>query len=217
MSSTAHINPHETGNAHSLWEPRRTLTLAAARRHSMLVRVFRLILLGLAAAAVGALVWEFSKQQEATFEPADPTQSVKMVNPRYSGRTEDGLPFFLTAKEAVRPTSSQQTVELIDPVLEFYRVENAAKSLVIAQAGTYNDVDKVLELRETVNLNTDDGYACKTTHARVYTKTKIIEGDEPINCTGEFGDIKGNAFEIRDDYQTYIFKKGMSAILETEE
>ena len=170
--------------------------------------------MALAAASVSVLVWEFSKTTEVSFEPVDPTQSVKMVNPRYSGRTDDGLPFFLTAKEAIRPSSDQQIVELVDPVLEFYRSANVEKSLVIADSGTYNDVDKVLELRSTVNLNTDDGYECKTTHARVFTRTKTIEGDEPIACTGEFGDVKGNAYEILDDYQTFIFKKGMTAILE---
>lgn len=205
------------GNGHSLWEPRRTLTLAAARRHSMHVRVMRVFLLLLAVIAVATLIWEFWRQPGTDFEEPVAGESVKMVNPRYSGRTEDGLPFFLTAKEAVRPTINQETVQLINPVLEFYRQSSTAKSIVVAETGVYNDAEKTLELRSSVDLNTDDGYSCQTTHARVYTKTKDIEGDEPISCTGQFGKVRGNAFEIKDNYKTFIFKGGMNAVLEQVE
>lgn len=200
-----------------IWEPRRTLTLEAARKHSQRVRIMRVLLMIAALLAVGTLIYEFMRQTPPDIPKTDPTESVKMVNPRYSGRTDDGLPFYLTAKEAVRPTSDQETVQLIDPVLEFFREESSAKSIVIAKTGNYNDVDKILELRTDVNLNTDDGYECITTHARVFTKTKIIEGDEPISCVGAFGKVNGNTYEIRDNYKTFIFKNGMTSELEPEE
>jgi len=205
------------GNGAGIWEPRRTLTLEAARKHSQRVRAMRGLLVVLALLSIAALVFEFLRNPPPPIPETDPTESVKMVNPRYSGRTEDGLPFYLTAKEAVRPTANQETVELVDPVLEFFREEGTGKSIVIAKTGSYNDVDKILELRTDVHLNTDDGNDCETTHARVFTKTKTIEGDEPIACIGEFGKVNGNAYEIVDNYQTYIFKQGMTAELEPEE
>ena len=201
----------------SLWEPRRTLTLEAARAHTRRVQTMRGLLMVVALICVGLLVWEFMQQEEPGFETVDSSQSVKMVNPRYSGRTDDGLPFYLTANEAVRMVSDDNKVELIDPVLEFIREENAEKSIVTAKSGTYDDTNKILNLRADVVLNTDDGYNCQTTHARVFAKTKIIEGDEPISCTGAFGRVKGNAYEIVDGYKTFIFKGGMNAVLETEE
>jgi len=213
MTDTAQM----TADGHSLWEPRRTLTLEAARRHSMRVRMMRTILLILALLAVAALAWEFYSQPETVREQPVAGQSIKMVNPRYSGRTDDGLPFYLTAQEAVRPTINQETVELINPVLEFYREASTEKSVVIAESGIYNDAEKTLELRSSVDLTTDDGYSCQTTHARVYTKTKDIEGDEPITCTGNFGRVNGNAYEIRDNYTNFTFKKGMKAVLEQVE
>lgn len=213
MSEVANMST----DGHSLWEPRRTLTLEAARRHSMRVRVMRILLICLALASVGALIWEFMRQPGTVFDEPVAGESVKMINPRYSGRTEDGLPFYLTAKEAVRPTINQETVELINPVLEFYRQSATSKSIVVAESGVYNDAEKILELRSSVDLNTDDGYSCQTTHARVYTQTKNIEGDEPITCTGDFGQVSGNAFEINDNYTTFIFKGGMKAVLEQVE
>jgi len=213
MSETAHMDSTKAG----IWEPRRTLTLEAARKHSQRVRILRALLMLLALLAVGTLVFEFVRQPPTTIPETDPSESVKMVNPRYSGRTEDGLPFYLTAKEAVRPTADQETVELVDPVLEFFREESSEKSIVIAETGSYNDVDKILELRTDVVLNTDDGNECKTTHARVFTKTKTIEGDEPISCIGTFGKVNGNSYQILNNYQTYVFKEGMTAELEPEE
>lgn len=177
----------------------------------------RILLLILAFMAVAALVWEFTQQPTPDWDEPVAGESVKMINPRYSGRTADGLPFFLTAKEAVRPTINQETVELTNPIFEFYREASTSKSIVIAETGTYNDAEKVLELRSSVDLNTDDGYSCQTTHARVYTETKNIEGDEPISCSGEFGKVNGNAYEIRDNYETFIFKNGMTAVLEQVE
>ncbi len=212
MSDTAHMD----GNG-GIWEPRRTLTLEAARKHTQRVRIMRGLLMVLAFMAAGLLVYEFMRQAPPDIPQTDPSESVKMVNPRYSGRTDDGLPFYLTAKEAIRPTDDQDVVNLVDPVLEFFRDESAAKSIVIAETGVYNDIDKILELRTDVDLNTDDGYECKTTHARVFTKTKIIVGDEPISCIGAFGKVNGNAYEIRDNYKTYIFKNGMTSELEPEE
>ncbi len=207
---------HQASEALGLWEPRRTLTLEAARKHSSRIRFIRLCLIMLAMLLVAALVWEFTQRGTASDFEDNPSESVKMVNPRYSGRTEDGLPFYLTAKEAIRTTADETTVSLINPVLEFFREEGAKKSLVIAETGTYDNINKILNLRSDVDLNTDDGYDCDTTHARIYTKTKTIEGDEPISCVGPFGTVNGNAYEILDNYKTFVFKNQMSAVLEPE-
>lgn len=211
------LSGHGSSASGVLWEPRRTLTLEAARAHTSRVKFLRLLLLCVAIACVGLLVREFASQETTVFESVDSTQSVKMVNPRYSGRTEDGLPFYLTAKEAIRLSADDGKVNLVNPIMEFYRAGSTEKSVVIAKTGSYDDTKKILNLRADVLLTTDDGYECRTTHARVFAKTKIIKGDEAISCEGVFGSVKGNAYEILDNYETFIFKNGMSAIVEPEE
>ena len=86
-----------------------------------------------------------------------------------------------------------------------------------ALTGLYNSKLETLELRQEVVLETDDGNVCRTTHARLQLNTKTIEGDEPIECTGEFGVVRGNGYEILDDYRTFVFKNGMSGTLEPDE
>lgn len=209
MTSSA----HEASEALGLWEPKRTLTLEAARRHSARIKFLRQLLIALAVLLVLALVWQFATRQSSFIQEDNPEETVKMINPRYSGRTKDGLPYKLTAKFATREVQSDSLVKLTEPVLHFMRDKGAEESMVIAKSGTYDDVNQVLDLRTEVDLKTDDGYHCITTHARVFTKEKRIEGDERIECTGNFGEANGNAYEILDDYKIFVFKNGMDAVI----
>jgi len=140
-----------------------------------------------------------------------------MVNPRYSGRTSDGLPFYLIADTAIRRRSDLDTVLLTNPILEFVRDEGVETSSVIAKTGSYNDMSKILELETDVNLETDDGNTCDTTHARIFNVEKRIEGDEAISCFGAFGTVTGNSYAIEDAYRTFIFKDGMTADLKNDD
>lgn len=213
-SAVISTGDRSASDALGLWEPKRTLTLEAARKHSARIKVMRWGLLLICAGLAAALIYQFATQSSTIILEDNPTESVKMVNPRYSGRTTDGLPFYLTADTATRTLANKSEVELLNPVLEFIRENGAEASLVVAETGTYDDVKKILNLRTAVDLNTDDGYNCKTTHARIFAKDKRIEGDERIECTGSFGLVNGNSYEINDNYKVFVFKDGMDAIIE---
>ena len=199
------------------WAPKRRLTLEAARQHSRRVRIFQFVLLGIAALLLLELVRQFAMRPASTFEDPDPSQTVTMTKPRYIGRTADGLPYTLTADTATRSRSAPDELNLAMPVLDFFRVKGAESSTVDALTGLYNSKLETLELRQEVVLETDDGNVCRTTHARLQLDTKTIEGDEPIECTGAFGVVRGNGYEILDDYRTFVFKDGMSGTLEPDE
>lgn len=214
LSPALPVRNHDASEALGLWEPKRTLTLEAARKHTQRIQLLRKILMGLAAILLAALIFQFfTGRGTTTFGPDNPTESVKMTNPRYSGRTSDGLPFYLTAATATRTLARKNEVDLVKPVLEFIRTDGAASSFVLADAGTYDDVNKILNLRTAVHLETDDGYECTTTHARIFPRDKRVEGDEPINCVGTFGSVNGRAYEINDNYREFVFKDNMSALI----
>lgn len=209
--SSLHNNPNGDGHALQFWEPRRALTLDAARRHSAFVRQARYVLIGFAVLLAAMLAWYFIQAPKPIPPTDNPEETVKMVNPVYKGRTSDGLPFRLTASDAVRFVKDPDEVKLSDPVLNFLRSDSVTESVIVAASGVYDSANQVLELNRDVNLETDDGYTCDTSHARVFVKGKRIEGDEPIACTGEFGVASGNAYEINDNYTEYVFKNGMKA------
>ena len=209
--TTASTNTHAASDALGLWEPKRTLTLEAARKHSARIRLLRKLLVAASAALVGVVAWQFINQP-AGFKLADnPSETVRMVNPKYSGRTRDGLPYYLTAEAAVRSASTSTAVDLTAPVLNFYRAIGAEPSKVTAAGGLYDDVENILNLTETVRLRTDDGYSCDTNEAKIFTKDKRISGNAPIACSGSFGEVSGNSYTITDDYTVYTFADGMSA------
>jgi len=216
MNTSAPISPHAERRASEelgLWEPKRALTLDAARAHTKRIKSLRYVLMMVSAILVGVLIWQFFSDRGTPIWDSEPTESVKMVEPRYSGRTADGLPFYLIADTAVRRSKESDKVLLESPVLKFNRGEDVDSSAVIANSGTYNDISKVLELRTDVNLETDDGNICDTSHARIFNVEKRIEGDESIKCVGEFGTVNGNSYDIENDYTTFVFKDGMTANL----
>lgn len=219
MSASATINPaseRRISEDLGLWEPKRALTLEAALAHTRRIKILRYVLMAVSAGLIAVLLWQFLSDQGG-YEPVnDPSESVRMVNPRYSGRTSDGLPFYLIAETAVRRRSDLDSVILTNPVLEFIRNEGVETSSVISKAGTYNDMSKVLELETDVNLETDDGNICDTSHARIFNVEKRIEGDKPISCVGAFGTINGQSYAIEDAYRTFIFKDGMTADLNND-
>ena len=212
----AEFAPTQSARPVDDWAPKRQLTLEAARAHSRRVRLFQLVLLGISGLLVLILLFQFATRGSATLVETEIDETVRMVNPRYVGRTSDGLPYTLTADQATRVRDNPNELALNVPLLNFYRVVGAEASTIDAVAGIYNDVDQTLELRTDVILTTDDGNECTTTHARIFLDTKLVEGDEPIRCTGDFGVVNGNAFEIRDNYKTFVFKNGMNGLLEND-
>lgn len=216
-ASTTPSRSHQVSENLGLWEPKRALTLEAARRHTQRVRQFRFALLALAALMAGGLTYQFFTDSSTTvFPTVAPEESVKMVSPRYSGRTDDGLPYYLVADTAIRQLKNRNEVSLVNPVLEFTRNDGAASSYVESLTGTYNDVTKVLVLENSVTLDTDDGYNCETSYAQILTKAKRIDGSAPIQCKGSFGNVSGNSFVIKDNYSVFIFKDGMEGLIEQD-
>ena len=220
MTTTATISTRFDRRASEdlgLWEPKRALTLEAALAHTKRIKALRILLLGLSVILIASLVWQFLSDKAGPEPINDPTESVKMVEPRYSGRTSDGLPFYLIADTAIRRRTDRDTVLLDAPVLQFIRDTGVEASTVISKTGSYNDMSKILELETDVNLETDDGNICDTIHARIFNVEKRIEGDKAITCVGEFGTVNGKSYAIEDSYETFIFKGGMTADLNQDE
>ncbi len=189
----------------TFWEPRRTLTLAAARRHSRFITVFRGLLIGLAICLVGALTYFIFDGPKSETVVTNESEIVRMTNPRYTGTDGDGEPYTLTAEYAVRSRTDVNAVRLINPVLNFVRLEGVETSNIIAKEGLYDSKAQTMELRTDVTVRTDDGYVCETTHARILATDKTVQGDEPIFCTGDFGQVRGDSYQILDNYSRFIF------------
>jgi len=212
------ISAETSAKNHALahWEPRHALSLDAAKRHSSFIRRARLVLMAFSGILILTLLWYFISTPKPEPQPDNPDETVKMINPVYKGRTADNLPFRITADEAARFLQNPDETKLINPVLNFLRSGEVEESMVLALTGLYNSETQVLELNQDVHLKTDDGYDCKTSHARIFVKGKRIEGDEAIDCTGNFGRVSGSSYEINNNYSEFVFKGGMTALIVPE-
>lgn len=167
----------------------------------------------MAAALFAVLVYFIIEGPDAPTVIADETESVRMTNPRYTGVDGDGAPYTLTADYAVRSRDNLSAVKLVNPILNFNRVTEAEPSKMIAKDGLYDSKAQVMELRTDVVVTTDDGYVCETTHARILAAKKTVQGDEPISCTGAFGNVRGDRYEILDNYSHFIFFGNVSGLI----
>lgn len=189
----------------SFWEPRRSLTLAAARRHSRFVKFLRLMLILACGVLLSIMAYYIIEGPDAPTIDTPDAESVRMTNPRYNGVDGDGVPYTLTADFAVRGRENLDAVRLISPILSFNRTADAPPSKMVAKEGLYDSKAATMELYTDVVVTTDDGYVCETTHARIHAVNKTVSGDQQIFCSGSFGDVRGDRYEILDDYSRFIF------------
>lgn len=88
-----------------------------ARRHSILVRILRVLLPAIMVGVVGllaTLIAAHAIKREAAAQ-RDANTPIRMVNPRFFGRDSLGRAYVLAAREATRDERSFQTVLLTDP------------------------------------------------------------------------------------------------------
>lgn len=202
---------------HAAWEPRRVLTLGAARRRSAIVRNARLGMI----IASGLLVLLIIVQILTGGAPADSgatgpvSNDVRMTNPRFTGRDDNQTPFTVTADVAVRSlVEGEEITELEHPRLDYNLfAESADASEVLADRGRFNAQQRILDLYADVNLTTRSGYTFLTEHARIFLREERVAGSEPVNGSGPLGEIRADSYEIRESGALVVFQGGVVARL----
>ncbi|MEC9250700.1 MAG: LPS export ABC transporter periplasmic protein LptC [Pseudomonadota bacterium] len=195
---------------HGSWEPRRALTLNAARRRTALVSLMRMIFAGGAIAITLLVIAQmfFGSQGGATESTEAVSTDVRMLNPRFTGRDENLTPYTVTADSAIRRSDSAIGLTDLDrPRLEYDLLTGGgAESLVLAEAGVYDPSNRIIDLTTEVNFNTAEGYSFATDHARVYLREERVVGEEPVDGNGPMGQIRADRFEILDGGDRVIFE-----------
>lgn len=200
---------------HGTWEPRRALTLNAARRRTAFVRLLRFVFIAAIFAILGLLGLQLFSG--AAPGPAVPDETVstdvRMVNPRITGRDENLTPYALTADVAVRRRDNPNGLtDLERPRLDYDFLNTAANaSQVLAQTGTFDPATRILDLYSDVNLSTDNGYSFASEHARIYLREERVVGEMPVSGAGPVGAISADRYEIREGGDLVIFEGNVHA------
>src|SRR5262245_53123261 len=130
------------------WEPGRAQNLRRARRRSRLIAGLRRFFVagaGAALASVFVFMALFAVQGGFISSQFAASGPLRMINPRFTRRTEQGGPYQLPAEMAARPRGDMQPIPLPAPV---YRTQSG--TIMLAPAGVYDEVGKKLSFNGEV-------------------------------------------------------------------
>jgi lipopolysaccharide export system protein LptC len=189
---------------HSAWEPKRALSLRAARQRSRLIAALRRFFVAGAGAsfaavfvfmALYAIEGGFNAGQYAATEP------LRMINPRFVGRTQGGGPYQLSAELAERPPGENQPIELVAPV---YRTE--AGTIMSAPRGVYDEQAKTVVFDGEVLFADRGGNRFTTPHMVVDLAKGTLTGRGGVTGAGPLGVIQADAYELRDSDRAMVLR-----------
>jgi lipopolysaccharide export system protein LptC len=200
MSVAAHA-------ANDVWEPKRALSLRAARQRSRLIAGLRRFFVAAAGASFAAVfVFMALYAIEGGFNAGQysATEPLRMINPRFIGRTEKGGPYQLSAELAERPVGDNQPIELIAPV---YRTE--AGTIMLAPRGIYDEAAKRVEFDGEVLFSDRGGNRFTTPNMIVDLELGTLTGRGGVTGAGPLGVLQADAYELRDSDRALVLRGGV--------
>ncbi len=187
------------------------LTLAQARRRSVVVRVWRIFCIAMAAfmgvLVIASAVWR-SSLPSFIGERMMTVNSPRMLNPRFTGRASGDNVFILTAESALRRRDNPQAVDLEKP-----SYSNGAGMNVRAPQGTYNPEKQTVDLWGGVVFSDGAGNEFSTPKAHLDARSSVASGAETLSGAGRFGDVKSKNFEISVSGDTVRMSGGVSGTI----
>jgi len=197
------------------WEPRRQLTLESARRRSRQISSLRLVFVGLASASFSAF-FGFMTLHAALGgfggrDELSEVEALKMLNPRFSGRTAGGNTFDVTATTATRRGLQSDLIDLDAPVYE------AKDRQVTATRGVYNQVARTIDLNGDVVFKDKSGNVFSSTSAFVNAAENRVEGKRAIRGEGPLGSVRADSYELREGGDRIIFRGRVKGIVKERE
>lgn len=184
------------------WEPTRAQTLRKARQRSRLIAVLRRAFVAGAGAsfaavfvfmALYAVEGGFSAGQLSAAEP------LRMINPRFTGRSENGGPYQLSAEIAERAQGENQPVELISPV---YRTEGG--TIMLAPRGTYDEAAETVVFDGEVLFSDQGGNRFTTPNMVVDLQAGTLTGRGGLTGAGPLGVLQADSYELRQQDRALV-------------
>lgn len=187
-----------------VWEPRRASTLKAARRRSKLIAALRRFFVAATGAAFAsvfvfmtlhAIEGGFTQGQYAAAEP------LRMINPRFIGRTESGGPYQLSAEFAERPRGQGEPITLVAPV---YRTE--AGTIMLAPRGIYDEAAQTVVFDGEVLFSDRGGNRFTTPSMIVDLEQGTLTGRGGVTGAGPLGVLQADAYELRETDRALVLR-----------
>jgi lipopolysaccharide export system protein LptC len=186
----------------------------AARRRGLIVRALRwllpLIMIGIVALLVALVVQHAARRRAASNREAQ--APIRMLNPKFFGRDNQGRPYILGASQAARDEASLEVVRLRDPTVTL-DMDGPHPSTLTADTGVYREDTRILYLKGHVKADNNKTSKFATDEAVVNTQTGIVTGPEALSSQTPVGDLQSRSFDVFDKGNRVVFKGGVHARL----
>lgn len=145
-------------------------------------------------------------------QPAAP-QPLRLDNPRFSGKMNDGRAFLITAASAVRDSADANKLTLQSPRL-VRGVGTFDASEVSSQTGEYRQEASTLLLQGDVRIANSRGSRISSDRALIDTRTgDLVDGGKVVGDNAK-GAIQAGGYSVTDKGDRVVFKGGVRARLD---
>ncbi len=181
-----------------------------ARRHTQVVKFLRLALPASGAVMcliyVGALMGSdgLTSAMPDVAIPRITPQDLAMQNPNYDGVMDDGGTYRVAAARARQNFDRTDFIELETITGDLVAKDKTATKLT-AVSGVFNHKENVLELKEKIEIRSDNGFSVDLTSAVVRAKEGRINSDEPVRVGFPAGGVTAKRLEIRQKEREVTF------------
>lgn len=148
----------------------------------------------------------------------------KITNPHFSGLTETGQAFNLSAKEALPNAQKPNIIILEFPHAEF-TTDDGISIISKATKGKINIQKRLATLTGDVSFDMSNGYSAQSEHLEFNLKTGSALSPGKIIVNGPFGSIEAGNLSLTQNFSTedkmnsavLLFKNGVKLIYKTKD
>jgi lipopolysaccharide export system protein LptC len=167
-------------------------------------------MIGIVALLVALVVQHAARRRAASNREAQ--APIRMLNPKFFGRDNQGRPYILGASQAARDEASLELVRLRDPTVTL-DMDGPHPSTLTADTGVYREDTRILYLKGHVKADNNKTSKFATDEAVVNTQTGIVTGPEALSSQTPVGDLQSRSFDVFDKGNRVVFKGGVHARL----
>ncbi|MFO1172321.1 MAG: LPS export ABC transporter periplasmic protein LptC [Hyphomicrobiaceae bacterium] len=190
---------------------RRARAFAQARRHSVVVRVLRLLMPVAAVACLGLYLLggpislSIGEGTLSIEELSVKAKNLQMSNPVYEGFTDDNGRYIVKAVSATQQISKPDLVKLQTVSAKLTQVDGRTAEMT-AKTGEIDTKKEILKLGGGIAIASSDGMKAKLASATLKLKTKKITSTEPVEVEMPNGTVRSRALDIDTETKRILFK-----------
>lgn len=131
-----------------------------------------------------------------------------MVQPRFSGQSDDGKSFLIVGKEGMADTEGQGRIRIVEPVLTLKTTGGVTQNMT-AKSGVFDEAAHSLLLTGDVMMESSRGTRFAAQQARIDTRNQTVSGQTGLKVAGTQGQVQSDSYTASEDGDRLVLKGGV--------